>query len=366
MRVWPVLSFFLVISTSTLAEQIPPPQIIIRADSPITPPEELDGLPKTESRTQNPLDQQAIYAKDGDVITFFAYRATNPNAALWFAQADAVLKVSLQSVGLSNPTPISDLTTLGANAPNAQYRAYDVASKFKSTGVVVAEVDGWMIKIRSTSITLTSLQQVARLKRILAQLTPPKEPYTPHPLKLPEVCGPTHQNKALEELSAQPITAKQGSNDFIVSGMVAGIVLPTIAIETMGMKDDSLAKKPNDFCRVPAQDLPEFLPIYRPKDPSRKGWTALLTDSGLSASGIDTGGHEASKIVGMGGFLAVNLLDRSDLIMLMTATPSPLASIRIALDYASRGGGAPIASVSYTAPNNLIINSSLIEQKRSN
>lgn len=202
----------------------------------VAAPGVLEGFTKSPPNPRSqPLDYQITYDTPGDSITVYVFRATHPNAALWFERADSVLNVGRKGWQLTNPTAIERITAFGASAPNGLRRAYRAGKDIKSTALAVIQVNDWIVKVRSSSTTLDREAQLARLARILAAISVKVVQGQANPLDLPAVCEGTIDS-ALASLIGGKLIEKPSTTHTLTAGVLAtGYALglrPTTAIWT--------------------------------------------------------------------------------------------------------------------------------------
>ncbi len=303
----------------------------VTATSPITIPESVDGLKSDGAKTANPLDLIYSFGNDDERVTLYIYRATNPNAALWFERADSVLAYVFKSRGLGDATPVSQLTSPGSSQPNGLTRAYAMSGAHKSTAIGIVEINGWMVKIRSTSKELDVAGQQARVTKAVAALTTSGPVAKPHPLTLPEDCSGDQAQISLAELIEGEVIDKPKPEDV----MMAGLMLAGHAV-TIGGAEGSLAAMPASYCRAKLQDNTPLAALYRPKDSKTKGWTMLFADSGRSLSSVPMIDLEDGKSKAR-GILTVDHLDKTSAVFLLKGMADPNASIGIGAQFVATG-----------------------------
>jgi hypothetical protein len=310
-----------------------------KSSSGIILPQTIEGLnPVTDDRPPLPFDAHKSFSAPGETVTIYVFRATYPNAALWFERADAILKRIWTPKGLGEGGKTTTFAAAGSLTSNGMRRTYSVKGPTKSTAVAVVQVGQWLIKIRSTSASLDATAQSARMDRIIASLQTREPLKSANPLTLPSDC-PIGSHSVFDSLGSEVI-AKPKSEMILIAGIVA---LKVAADATEA--PDSLASAPEKFCRGTLTDG-DLAAVYWPKDDKTKGWTMLLADSGRSVSGVPMpildGKSESS-----GGMLTVNGLERVEVIMLTKGgLPMADASVGVGFNQLTKGGPA-MTSVDY-------------------
>ena len=304
-------------------------------------PDAVDGIPQLNSQGGvATYDLGANYKSGEDVISLYIFRATNPNAALWFERADSLINFIWKPKGLGEGEPIESFSVPGAQQPSGLRRAYRLGNG--STALAVAEVNGWLLKIRSTSDRLSPAEQIGRLDRIMKDLAVPPSLAPPHPLVLPPECAEADPNASIEALVGAEAIRQPKGEDILAAGMTA----LAHADSVIGGKG-SLAEEPTKYCRMKLpENLAPYGTAYRNIDPAKKGWTLLFADSGRSISGLETIVFESGKAQ-PGGMVTANLLDRTTTAMILKGIPLVDAAVPAVTPLILRGGPDGYNSVVY-------------------
>ena len=307
--------------------------------------ETADTLPRVASASQEtPLQSIINFKSGGEAITIYVFRATNPNAALWFERADAILNYVWKPKGLGEGSAIKAYTMSGAKEPNGLRRVYPIAGSMKSTGLAVAEINGWIVKIRSSSSVLSPAEQEARLERTMLAVSSTKPVAKPRPLLVPKACDTASATAELESLLAGEAISDPDPATILASGLTAMALADFLS----GSKG-SLADNPDQYCRIPLKQGAEFAAVYQNKDPKVKGWTMLFADSGMSVSGLETMGLEDKnkKEPTTIGMLTANQLDKTNVILFSKSIPVAELSLAPAANFLGRGGGKTYSTIEY-------------------
>lgn len=311
---------------------------------PLTLPTTLEGMPAKGDFAQ-PFNFAGSYVGRDDAISLYVFRATNPNAALWFERAETILQEMWKTRGLGAGGEVRRISVAGSPTPNGLARVFAMSGRNKSTALAVAQVGGWMVKVRSTSGTLSVEEQVARLDRILAAFGPASGSGPVHPLQLPEACPVESAQANFDALLGSSAIDKPTGETILA----AGPALMVASERLLGGKD-SLAAAPQLWCRAPMGEHEVMGALYRPKDAARKEWTVLLADSGTSISGLETlvlNGKETKT----GGMMTANGLDKIRAIVIAEGVPTPEVAFPVAARHLMAGSKAALAAVEYGTSN---------------
>lgn len=137
-------------------------------------PAELAGLVRYRgaSYADDTLDIGVAYRSGSTEATLYVFRKTNGSVPIWFAQAsDAIIARD----GYDQPKIFGEVQTI---APGASSVATGLKAVFEpggdssvaSTGLAVFEVDGWYVKLRVTSNSMSVGDLSAWMERALSDL----------------------------------------------------------------------------------------------------------------------------------------------------------------------------------------------------
>lgn len=342
-RLVTILSAGGLLANSAVALAAEPADNLRSAKLEVTAPETLEGFSRNNPAPKGQLlDYQFNYDTAGDSITVYIFRATHPNAALWFERADSVLNVGRKSWQLSDATPIERITAFGAAAPNGLRRAYRASQGMKSTALAVVQVNDWIVKVRSSSTTLDRDAQLARLDRVIAALAVKAALRPAHPLELPMAC-----DEKIDSVIASLVGGKLIEKPSSTHTLTAGLLATDHARSLAGGKD-SLAAEPNAYCKgTLVGPMAEVAALYRAKSGDGH-WEVLFADSGRSFSGHAVPFDKAAPQVSGFGMMTVNDFDRSSVVFLTEGSPDPGISSDIgAMVVTGRMRGAPLTAVHY-------------------
>lgn len=234
-------------------------------------PARLGGFDRQYIRdlTDNELDVFAQYqgTESRSRLTLFFYRAAVDSVPLWFDAANQSLRKNVGFVPGTSEYLSSTFTPPGQTSASGMMAVYATAGgDFKSTGVAMLPLNGWLVKIRFTSAELTAAELATSLVPILNGMQWPDEIRS----------GPTAATilpcKESLKLSDKVDRIKPSMTDALIGGLI-------------GIPADDEAATGNDktvtYCRDP-QDFGQFA-IYR-ADGTKDGYLMPLGDAGRAAS----------------------------------------------------------------------------------
>jgi len=308
----------------------------------VTLPETVDGLAKTIAKGSiETFDLMTNYQKGQDIVSIYVFRATNPNAALWFDRADQVLNYIWTGKGLGNGSEIEKFNIPGTSENVGLMRSYPLSGNIKSTALAVAEINGWIIKVRSTSTVLSSQNQKNRLENVFSSIKLPATIHKSHPIIFPPECPEINKRDKLSTLVNSEVIHQPTTQAIMTAGLVALANARALTGETSG-----LAASPELYCRAKLNG-PSFMgTLYRRTDGADKSWVILFADSGRSISGIEL--PELGKDSG-GAVAAVTAddLNRTSVVMFLKGMADPDVVFMPLAQYLAQGGGDGYTSVTY-------------------
>ena len=209
------------------------------------------------------------YGSSQTPVTLYIYRSAYPNAAIWFERTRLAMN---QNVGADAVTVAPRSFALGgASTPNG-LREEITLPNGAATGVAIAQIGEWIVKIRVTSTQLDRAGVAARMDSLLGSLQFSNSTPAPHPLIVPGPCGDgaTMRGEQLRNLNSRNYAAAAAAS-ILGYGAARGI--------------GGLAAEPALWCRATQTAIPVQLgSLYRRIDGS--GWVALLGDSGRAAAAL--------------------------------------------------------------------------------
>jgi hypothetical protein len=249
------------------------------------------------------------YAEGNEPVTVFVYRASYPNAAIWFERVRIAMNMLAGAAGqAANPRTFS----LGGGAvPNGLREEISLPAG-GATGVAIAQAGEWLVKVRITSNRLSSAALAERMDRILGAVQFARAVPAPHPLVVPGACGDAPAMRGRRIVSVdQGMQARAAVFGLVAFG------------EARGLR--GLAAQPSAWCRVADSAIPAtYASLYRRRD--GEGWVALMGDAGRSAAAgpIELPGE------GRAG-LYVNAPASTQVVAVYDAMPDPMEAVPVAL-----------------------------------
>lgn len=238
-----------------------------------TMPARLGGFDRQYIRdlTENELDVFAQYkeVKARTRLTLFFYRAAVDNIPLWFDVANQSLRNNVDLLPGASEYSSSTFTPPGQFNASGMMAVYATdGGDFKSTGVAMLPLNGWIVKIRFTSAELTVAELASTLVPILNAI--------PWPEKISS--GPP-ASKILPCKNRLKLVDKVGR---IKPSMTDALIGGLMGIPADDEADANADKaKPVIYCRDP-QDFGQFS-IYR-ADGTKRGYLMPLGDAGRAIS----------------------------------------------------------------------------------
>jgi len=234
-------------------------------------PARLGGFDRQYIRdlTENELDVFAQYQADQvrSRLTLFFYRAAIDSVPLWFDAANQSLRENVGFVPGVSEYLSSTFTPPGQTDESGIMAVYTtVGGDFKSTGVAMLPLNGWMVKIRFTSAELTAAELATSLMAILNDIQWPEEIRSGPTATAILPCQDTLK------LSDKVDRIKPSLADALIGGLMG---IPADDEATTG------DEKPAIYCRDP-QDFGQFA-IYRAEG-TKDGYLMPLGDAGRAAS----------------------------------------------------------------------------------
>lgn len=142
-------------------------------------PPVLTGLPRTRSMEYeaDQLDTMTEYASTDvdEVHSVYIYRNVVGGVPIWFDRARWMLE-HRPDIGTASLHSARDFVPPGRANASGLIATYTLTgNSFKSTGVALAPVGEWLVKLRSSSQSLSAPELESRMKAALAQIAWPKK-----------------------------------------------------------------------------------------------------------------------------------------------------------------------------------------------
>lgn len=205
----------------------------------------------------------------GEVYTVYIFRNVAGSVPVWFDRARWMIE-NRTAVGNARWHPADQsFVPPGRTTASGLKAVYEVAGQgFRSTGVAIVPIDGWYVKLRASSETLSPAQLDSRMMAVLAALDWPDR-MSPAPVAVPvEDCAVP---LALT-IEAEPAERGPASAASILSTAIHG------AVESSDDRKKSERRAPEpSWCRDPARV--ESGGVYR-ADSSKEAYLVAISDAG--------------------------------------------------------------------------------------
>lgn len=214
-------------------------------------------------------------------VTLYVYRSAYPNPALWFERTRLAMNENVGAGGLE-AAPRS-FTLGGASAPNG-LREEIALPGGRATGVAIAQIGEWMVKLRVTSDQLDAAAVGRRMDQVLGALRFARPTPAPVPLVVPQLCPEANA------MAGQRITD-------VDEEAVAAVLPAALTGERHARGSGGLAAEPQSWCRDTTQVPNRYATVYRQRNGN--GWVALLADSGRAVSAylVDVPGRVRATVL---------------------------------------------------------------------
>ncbi|MEO9636222.1 MAG: hypothetical protein ABJF89_04675 [Parasphingorhabdus sp.] len=241
------------------------------AQTGVAMPAALGGFERQYIRdlTENGLDVFAQYHGDKGRtrVTLFFYRAAVDSVPLWFDAANQSLRRNVDFLPDSSEYLSSTFTPPGQSNASGMMAVYSTkGGDFKSSGVAMMPLNGWLVKIRFSSEELSPEEMAVLLEPMLNDIQWP-EKIVSAPTAVP-ILSCAGKLKLADKVSR----IKPTTTDAIIGGLTGALMTE----ESPEVEEEAVV-----YCRDP-QDFGR-LSIYRP-DETRTGYLLPLGDAGRAAS----------------------------------------------------------------------------------
>jgi hypothetical protein len=191
----------LALATSAQAQQnlaLPAGEEWTHRQSGIAVPISVGGIARTRAQEFAPGEQDiAVQFSDRDgqeAISFYIFRNTNGNAALWFAQAQGAIEARPDFATPTLYQAVRAFSPPGQSTSSGLVAVYSPGSSstFRGTGVALLPVGDWYVKVRASSKRRSAAEVAGWIDAVLADIrwpaaivaAPAAEPITdcPNPL----------------------------------------------------------------------------------------------------------------------------------------------------------------------------------------
>jgi hypothetical protein len=270
------LGLFLLGSPGVAVAQNAPPPLKLKANKPyshphsgLVVPETLGGMKRSGSQVYaaNVLDVALQYETDAaqDAITIYIFRNVSGSVPIWFDRArESIEKRDKFGKATALKEPFS-FAINGQNNASAMRATYALSgSGYKSTGLALVPLNGFYVKIRTSSANRSVEELDAWMSQIINELSWPKKPGT-HPAAVAiKPCSTPLKFDGSANL------VKQDSSNSILAGLFGSISVP----DTEDTAEDEPQKI---WCR----DAKDIFPhgVYRTEDET-DNYMLAVTDAG--------------------------------------------------------------------------------------
>lgn len=250
-------------------------------------------------------------AEPRDAATIYVFRASQPNAALWFERA---LIAITQRPGVTGIAPVGDAQTLSsvdATAPNAMAQAMTINfGDYRTSGLAIAQIGEWIVKIRISRPSEDSAAMTALLREFIGAIGHESgESATVHPLTLPSSCNDA------PAFGGNPVPPEGGAR--------AVAVTEGLVVYSRARGREGLAADPAAWCELTPPELKPLASLYRPREGFEGDWTMLVGDAGWSLVSYPLEMPAGEATVG----LYANRTSDTTLVGLYDAAPSIQAAL---------------------------------------
>jgi len=266
------------IATPAIAQEAPasPPANIEHwhgAFDTIALPRTISGYDLVEERplVDDGTDTILQYRSEGsaDAVTFYVYRASEPNPMLWFRQAMMGIAQRPNVSGLVPAQNMQMLSIAGSPSPNAVSQSMRLNfDAFRTAGLTIVQLGEWIVKIRVSSPSENPETMIALLSELAAAIAYEGEPFIAHPLAYPETCD------GIENFNGSPLP--------VAEEQLAVIVTEGLIEYANARGGGGIAADPSAYCDMTPDEMRAFASLFRERNSEAGGWTMLIGDAGWS------------------------------------------------------------------------------------
>ncbi|QLC21553.1 hypothetical protein HFP51_04780 [Parasphingopyxis sp. CP4] len=292
----------------------------------ITVPSVLAGMARGEirdlSESLHDVFIQFRTADDQSFATLYLYRTGYRDLGLWFDQSYSAISTNpvlgAQSGGTRTPNLVS---LFGEQTPDSGLVTFPVEGDYRSTGLGLTERNGWLIKVRLSSLNMTPDENRVAIRSLITGLQLPDQAI--------EAAPPANMRECDELLSYTDARTAEATMELSLAG---ALMLATSATEI----------------RIPSCRDQRFTPTfaaYRAGD-GDSGYVVALGDSGKVAQvsqsltgaesniyQVDYHGPEEAMVVGF-----------------FEGMPTPQQAVA-AVSSVLEGAAHPYATVAFSSPD---------------
>jgi hypothetical protein len=263
----------------------------------ISLPATIDQMTVVEG-TPKEFTQAFVLQNGSDRISINVFQANFPNVGIWHEAHKS------ESLGLFEPLAVTQIgkanqIAVNSGKPNGLVEVFSVGAPFASTAIITIGFGRWIVTVHSTSKSLTTEEQAARVSRII-QAIKPKHPVTEtYSIRVPDTCG-AKDVAAVEKEGTGPLQEQLPE-----AGLVGDIQLAISKSDAVGKTaGGGLSMNPDQFCK--ATSVSGRTVWYQTKhDLGLLKWVQLVSVTGLAVEGFAIPGEVGKNDpVLLGGIIA--------------------------------------------------------------
>lgn len=250
-------------------------------------PATIGGIARSRATTFAPdlLDVGLQFDADGgsEAISIYVYRATNGDAAVWFAQAQEGIEgreiYANPALGVG-PEAFALPGTANVQGLKAVYQG-GAGSDFASTGLALFEIDGWYVKLRASSKTRSPQELDEWMGQALSEIG------------LPPRSGAAQAVQPVVDCPVPLVFAKQAKDAKTdgAANLLGGLLGSMIAQGMLGDEEDEEPDEPVSWCRD--SSLGQNQNVYRANE-SEDSYLIAAGDNGV---GVQVAPDAASALL---------------------------------------------------------------------
>lgn len=237
-------------------------------NSGITLPPAMFGIARDQIRQigANELDVIASYVQGSEVISLYIYRHVSGAVPLWLDRARLSIEMRPDAYGKLTPLGAArPFTPPGQPTASGLIMTYGATKGLTTTSVAMAAIDGWLIKLRYSSATLTPQEVDARIAQAFAALRWPAK-IAAQPAAMPiAACGDTLAFTGASKDVPEDLSAS------MANAMLSNIVDKKVS------SGEAKVSAPIVWCRD--STTARIGTVYRP-DNNRERYLLAISDAG--------------------------------------------------------------------------------------
>ncbi len=240
-------------------------------------PDRIGGLERGELKEfQKEVDVMTEYltADRSEVLSVYIFRNVSGNASLWFDRASHVLENNETLGEKTAAYAPRSFVPKGQSNPSGLRVAYDLSgTRYKSSAIAIAPVEGWYVKIRASSVSQDSAAIDAWIDEALAALTLPES------IMKADDAAPIAPCADSLKFAAKTKALKDKNNSMVAA--LFGAVIAAQVEENKKVKGSGVTSAPVIWCRD--SHAIERSAVYRANG-SKDSYLLAFEDSGRAMS----------------------------------------------------------------------------------